>query len=238
MSLKMLSFARKGQSFHLHGILSSGRGGGALFLVWCLLGAMLLSACESASSDDMHHTMASTSAQASTTAVSEADLGKVPAPDFHLQDQNGKAVSLAQMQGKVVVLTFWYTHCPDMCPLAAEKVHQTLITLGKQAKQVAVLAVSVDPFNDTPTSARQFAQTHRLASYQNWHFLLGPQKQLQPVWKDYRIYTDAAKGASPQGQALTHMAIVYLIDKQGRERVLLPVDFTPAQLTRDLNMLL
>lgn len=145
---------------------------------------------------------------------------------------------MTQMQGKVVALTFWYTHCPDMCPLAAEKFHQALTTMGKSAEQVAVLAVSVDPANDTAASARQFSQAHRLASYTNWHFLLGAQKQLQPVWKDYHIYTDAETTTPPQGQALNHMAIVYLIDKQGRERKMLPTNFTPSQLTRNLNALL
>jgi protein SCO1/2 len=185
----------------------------------------------------MSHDM-SMSAQPSTTAVSEADLGKVPAPDFRLQDQNGKEVSLAQSKGKVVALTFWYTHCPDMCPLAAEKFRQALATMSKNAERVVVLAVSVDPANDTPSSAQQFSQAHRLASYKNWHFLLGKQEKLQPVWKDYHIYTDAEKTTPPQGQALNHMAIVYLIDKQGRERTMLPVNFTPSQLTRDLNTLL
>src|SRR5579884_2391936 len=235
MFSQMLSISWKMQFFHSHRIFSSRRGHHPRFLVGFLLGAMLLSACGSASSDKM--SMLS-SAQPSTTAVSQADLGKVSAPDFRLQDQNGKVMSLAQVKGKVVVLTFWYTHCPDMCPLSAEKVHQTLSDLGKQASQIAVFAVSVDPANDTSTSAQQFSQEHRLVSYENWHFLLGSQEKLLPVWKDYHIYTDAEKASPPQGQALNHMAIIYLIDKQGRERVLLPANFTSSQLTWNLNKLL
>jgi protein SCO1 len=235
MLLKMLSLLRKSCIHHPHSIFPSGRSFHLRLLMGFLMGAMLLSACGSASSDGM--SMPS-SAQPSTTAVSQADLGKVSAPDFRLQDQNGKVMSLAQVKGKVVVLTFWYTHCPDMCPLSAEKVHQTLSDLGKQASQIAVFAVSVDPANDTSTSAQQFSQEHRLISYENWHFLLGRQEKLLPVWKDYHIYTDAEKASPPQGQALNHMAIIYLIDKQGRERVLLPANFTSSQLTWNLNKLL
>ncbi len=211
-----------------------------LFSLLGLNGAMLLAGCGAESADGMQGMQGTPMpAQPSTTAVSQADLGNVPAPELHLQDQNGKAVALSQLKGKVIALTFWYTHCPDMCPLAAEKFRQVLSGLdAKKVEQIAVLAVSVDPANDTASSAQQFSQAHRLAPYANWHFLLGTQKQLQPVWKDYHIYTDAEKTVPVQGQALNHMAIVYLIDQQGRERVMLPADFTPSQLSRNLDSLL
>jgi protein SCO1/2 len=203
-----------------------------------LSGAMLLAGCGTESMDGMQM-QGTMPAQPSTTAVSQADLGNVPAPDLQLQDQNGKAVSLSKLKSKVIALTFWYTHCPDMCPLAAEKFRQVLSGLDqKKVEQIAVLAVSVDPANDTANSAQQFSQAHRLAPYANWHFLLGTQEQLQPVWKDYHIYTDAEKATPAQGQALNHMAIVYLIDQQGRERVMLPADFTPSQLSKNLESLL
>lgn len=228
--MKLFSVLRRGHPFHFSRI-----GAGAFFfLASCLIGNMLLSACTYARSDVAQQTP---SAQSPDTPA-QAALGGVPAPNFHLSDQNGHIVSLAAMKGKVVVLTFWYTRCPDMCPLSAGKVYQTLTSLGKQAGQVAVLAASVDPANDTPTSARQFGQVHQLASYPNWHFLLGSQKRLEPVWKAYAISTDAAQGTSPQGQAISHMAIVYLIDQQGREQLMLPVNFTPPQLTRDIKQLL
>jgi protein SCO1/2 len=234
MMLKIISGVKKKSSNCPPDILSSRR----RLLLAGLSGAMLLAGCGTESMDGMQM-QGTMSAQPSTTAVSQADLGDVPAPDLQLQDQNGKAVSLSELKGKVVALTFWYTHCPDMCPLAAEKFRQVLSGLDKKkVEQIAVLAVSVDPANDTANSAQQFSQAHRLAPYANWHFLLGTQKQLQPVWKDYHIYTDAEKATSAQGQALNHMAIVYLIDQQGRERVMLPADFTPSQLRTNLESLL
>lgn len=233
MVLKIIPDARKNSGNCYPDILSSRR----RLLLAGLSGAMLLAGCGTESMDGMQ--MHDMSAQPSITAVSQADLGNVPAPDLQLQDQNGKAVALSQLKGKVIALTFWYTHCPDMCPLAAEKFRQVLSGLDqKKVEQIAVLAVSVDPANDTANSAQQFSQAHRLAPYANWHFLLGTQEQLQPVWKDYHIYTDAEKATPAQGQALNHMAIVYLIDQQGRERVMLPADFTPSQLHKNLESLL
>jgi protein SCO1/2 len=234
MGLKIISGVKKNVGRCRPDILSSRR----RLLLAGLSGAMLLAGCGTESMDgmQMQHTV---STQPSTTAVSQADLGNVAAPDLQLQDQNGKAVSLSQLKGKVVALTFWYTHCPDMCPLAAEKFRQVLSGLDqKKVEQIAVLAVSVDPANDTASSALQFSQAHRLAPYANWHFLLGTQEQLQPVWKDYHIYTDAERTIPAQGQALNHMAIVYLIDQQGRERVMLPADFTPSQLRKNFESLL
>ncbi len=99
------------------------------------------------------------------------DLGGVPAPDFRLTDQFGKPVSLSQFRGKPVVLTFLYTHCPDVCPLIAEQLHSVMLDLGKDAQRVGVLAVSVEPKRDTVAAALTFSQAHHMTTY--WHFLVG-----------------------------------------------------------------
>src|SRR5207245_9916824 len=100
-----------------------------------------------------------------TTSVSPSVLqgshtGSVPAPNFSLIDQSGKQVSLSHFKGKPVVLTFLYTHCPDVCPLTAEKLHTVMQNLGSNAQNVAVLAVSLDPKGDTPASVLNFSQVH------------------------------------------------------------------------------
>lgn len=73
------------------------------------------------------------------------DLGKDPAPNFQLEDQEGRQVALSDLRGKVVVLTFLYTHCPDVCPLIAEHLKTASSQLGAAMNQVAFVAVSVDP---------------------------------------------------------------------------------------------
>jgi protein SCO1/2 len=162
--------------------------------------------------------------------VQETDLGATPAPNFLLTDQFDKQVSLSQFRGKPVVLTFLYTHCPDVCPLTAEKLHMVMQNLGSDAQRVAVLAVSTDPKRDNINAALSFSKTHRMTEY--WHFLVGTQATLSPVWTAYSVY------AQQEQQTVNHTLAVFVIDKQGKERVLLDEGFTPTQLTEKLRILL
>ncbi len=165
------------------------------------------------------------------TGLQGTDLGKTPAPNFRLTDQSGNQISLQQFKGKPVVLTFLYTHCPDVCPLTAEHLHSTMLELGKDAHNVAVLAVSTDAKRDDGAAAMQFSQQHHMTDY--WHYLVGTQEQLSPVWANYSI------SAQAQQQNINHSMALFVIDKQGRERVFLSSnDFTPDQLTADLKILL
>ncbi len=178
-----------------------------------------------------------TSAPAATANVQDSglqgtDLDSTPAPDFHLKDQFGKQVSLSQFKGHPTVITFLYTHCHDVCPIVADKLHTVLQTLGKDAPHVAILAVSMDPKGDTVSAALNFSRVHKLVN--SWHFLVGTLNQLAPVWSSYTVDAQAATGSG----IVTHSTFIYVIDKEGRERVLLDNDFTVPQLTGDLKILL
>jgi protein SCO1 len=94
-------------------------------------------------------------------------------------------VSLSQFRGKPVVLTFLYTHCPDVCPLIAEQLHRVMLDLGQEAQCVGVLAISVEPTRDTVAAALAFSKAHSMTTF--WHFLVGTQAQLAPVWTAYAI---------------------------------------------------
>jgi protein SCO1 len=166
------------------------------------------------------------------------DLGNTQAPDFHLVDHHGKPVALTQFKGMPVVVTFFYTHCPDFCPLAATKIHSSLVGLGEEAQHVAILAVSVDPQHDTPASALSFSQAHELEGYANYHYLLGSRPALTPVWQSYAVEGISATAQVEDMKTMGHTSVLYLIDHQGRERVLLNSDFTPSQLTANLKVLL
>ncbi len=185
---------------------------------------------------------AKTAQQTTTTTQSNGlqgtDLGATTAPNFHLVDQSGKPVSLSQFQGMPVIVTFFYTHCPNFCPLLATKIHTSLINMGGAAQHVAFLAVSVDPKNDSPSSVQTFSQAHELQGFANYHYLLGTRSALTPVWNAYHV-----EGLPPGAQVedpntMIHSSVVYLIDKQGRESVLLDYDFTSTELTTDLTLLL
>lgn len=159
------------------------------------------------------------------------DLGGTPAPNFQLTDQFGNPISLQQFKGKPVVLTFLYTHCPDVCPLTAERLHSTMLELGKDARNVGVLAITTDPKRDDVAAALHFSQQHQMTN--DWHYLTGTDQQLSPVWASYSIYAQARQ------QNINHSMAIFVLDKQGRERVFLSSnDFTPAQLTADLQVLL
>ena len=179
-----------------------------------------------------------TSAPAATTqsiqnsGLQGTDLDSTLAPDFRLKDQFGKPVSLSQFKGRPTIVTFLYTHCPDVCPLVADKLHTVVQALGKNASHVAILAVSMDPKGDSVSAALNFSRAHKLVNA--WHFLVGTFNQLSPVWANYTVDAQAATSAG----TVTHSTFIYVIDKQGRERVLLDSDFTPTQLTSDLQILL
>jgi protein SCO1/2 len=161
------------------------------------------------------------------------DLGKDPAPDFQLIDQNGKTVALSDLRGRVVVLTFLYTHCPDVCPLIADHFRLANEQLGSASSNVAFVAVSVDPEHDTPEAIRIFDRQHRLNGM--LLYLNGPREQLERVWADYYV---ASQVNADDPEEIAHSTRVILIDKAGKQRVNLNSDFAPGDLAYDIRALL
>ncbi|MHB8732086.1 MAG: SCO family protein [bacterium] len=167
----------------------------------------------------------------------------MPAYDFHLRDTAGGVVSLSTFRGKVVALTFLYSHCPDVCPLIADNMRVTQQSLGGGlASRVAFVAISVDPRGDTPGAVREFLRVHRVE--QILTFLIGASAELRPVWAHYFVGSDAkavnpeaTAASSPTPQQVGHTAIVYVIDPKGYIRTFLPGNFDPKDLTTDLRLL-
>jgi protein SCO1/2 len=166
------------------------------------------------------------------------DLGGTPAPDFHLTDQNGAAVSLASLQGKVVVLTFFFTHCPDACPRTAETFRQAADQLGADADRVAFVAVSLDPEGDTPQAIQDFLTAHRVTD--RLLYLTGPRADVEAVWKSYAMFVATPlpmPGRDTKNQ-VNHSDRIILIDASGQQRVNLHTDVSVADLVKDLQLLL
>jgi protein SCO1/2 len=161
------------------------------------------------------------------------DLGKTPAPNFTLSTPEGKTAALSDWRGQVVVLTFVYTQCTDICPLIAHKLSQVYSALGSDAKRVKFVAVSTAPETDTPISIARFSQEQGMTG--KWTFLSGSRAQLAPVWKDYFI--DVEPGTSSD-QSVVHQSRVIVIDPEGNERVNYAPDFKPEDLVNDLKILL
>jgi protein SCO1 len=153
-----------------------------------------------------------------------------PAPAFALHDQQGSLVQLAAQRGRLVVVTFLYTHCRDVCPLIANNLNSVLHRLGPDAGQLRVLAVSVDPKGDTPAAVRRYARQHALLP--QFHYLIGTRRELAPVWRSYHV------AVSGGGGQVNHSAYTVLIDREGKQRVLYASDFRPAEVLRDVRRLL
>jgi protein SCO1 len=147
------------------------------------------------------------------------------APQFDLRDQDGKPVAMADYRGRAVVMTFIYSTCEDTCPGQVQSIRGALDRLGRD---VPVLAVSVDPRNDTRARARRFLLEQHVTG--RVRFVLGSERELAPVWKGY--------GIAPQRGKLDHSAYVVLVDGAGRQRIGFPHSrLTPEDLASDLRRL-
>ena len=147
------------------------------------------------------------------------------APDFTLRDQDGERISMRDLRGQPVIVTFLYTNCDDTCPAQAQTVRGALDELGEQ---VPAIAVAVDPPRDTAESARAFLAEQRVTG--RLSFVLGSRSELRPVWDGFYI--------APQTVTQEHQARFTLVDKRGFQRVGYPgFEATPERLAHDLRIL-
>jgi protein SCO1/2 len=154
-----------------------------------------------------------------------------PTPDFTLTDQAGQKVSMADQRGKLVLLTFLYTNCPDVCPLITQNLNQALQMLGTERDDVRVLAVSVDPEGDTPQAVEKYAKAHHLLP--GFHYLIGTKDELTRVWRDYDV---AAVARDPE--LVDHTAYTMLVDESGKGRVIYDASVKAKDVVHDVDELL
>ena len=152
-------------------------------------------------------------------------------PDFALRDQAGRRVDLAGLRGHVVVVTFLYTRCTDVCPLTAERLNSALRSLGPARAKVRVLAVSVDPKGDTERSVRRFVAVHRLLP--EFRYLTGPAAALRRIWAEYGVASLARSG-----DRVDHTLYTLLLDRSLRGRVLFDSTASSAAVAHDVRLLL
>jgi len=113
------------------------------------------------------------------------------APDFTLTDQQGQPFHMADTKGRVVVMTFIYTHCTDLCPFITLKVKDALDQLGKDADKAVFVAVTTDPQRDTQKVIAAYSRAAGL--YDAWHFVTGPAASVKDVWYNYGVGVDIEK---------------------------------------------
>jgi len=155
--------------------------------------------------------------------------------DFSLLDVDGKTRTLADFKGKVVVMFFGYTQCPDVCPTTLTEMQQAMVLLGPQADKVQVLFVTVDPARDTAAILKQY-----VPSFDPRFIGLRPADEvaLEKVTKDFKIYNKKVPGLSQGSYTIDHTAGSYVFDPEGHLRLYIKHAQGPETLAHDLKELL
>ena len=154
------------------------------------------------------------------------------APPISLRNYLGEPVTLSQYRGKAVLVTFLYAHCPNVCPLIASHLHVVQQELGREARRVQIIAVSVDPRGDTPSSVATFLREHLMAG--RMQYLIGSLDQLAATWKAWNVGSKA-DAASPEFVA--HSALVYGVTASGKVKTIYSANFQPSQIVHDVPLL-
>lgn len=150
--------------------------------------------------------------------------------DFALTSQTGARLNTADLRGKLLVLFFGYTHCPDICAPTMAKLAQAIKALGDDGKRVQLLFVSVDPEHDTPAQLQRF-----VAGFgPNVIGLTGSADDISAIAADHMVYFKQAKG----GARIEHTGMVFVKDAQGRMRLLIKDSAPLDDIVHDLRLLL
>jgi protein SCO1/2 len=156
------------------------------------------------------------------------------ARDFELPDTEGKIRRLADFKGKVVVLFFGYTQCPDVCPTTLQELTQARQLLGPLGERVQGIFVTIDPERDTPEMLRNYMQ-----SFDPGYVALVPNaQQLEQAAKDFKVYYKKAAGKTPTSYTMEHTAASFVFDPQGRIRLFTRYGLGAQALADDLKLLL
>jgi protein SCO1/2 len=156
------------------------------------------------------------------------------AKGFALNDHTGKPVTLDSYKGKVVVLFFGFTQCPDVCPTTMAEMAGVMKELGPQADQVQVLFATLDPERDTKELLAQYVPSFD----KRFVGLYGTPQQIAATAKEFKVFYQKVPGKTPDSYTIDHTAGSYVFDKQGKIRLFLRHGQGPAPITHDLKLLL
>lgn len=153
---------------------------------------------------------------------------------FTLNDHNGQPRSLADFRGKVVVIFFGYTSCPDVCPTALSKLAEVMKALGPEAEKLQVLFVSVDPERDTAARLKDFVPWFH-PSFLGLH---GDAAQTKAVSEEFRVFSSRRDVGSQLGYVLDHSSGAYVYDPAGRLRLYVRDTASVEDIVGDIRQLL
>ncbi len=187
--------------------------------------ALLLAACMTGCKQQK-----STGQSFQSTDITGVDFGK----DFQLTDHNGKLRTLADFRGKLVVMFFGYTHCPEVCPTTMSDMAQALKLMGSNAEKVQVLFVTIDPERDTQALLAQYIP----AFNPGFLGLMGDEAATAKVAKDFRIFYQKVKSKDGKSYEVDHTSGTYVFDQTGTLRLFMKYGQGAQSIAHDLNELL
>ena len=154
--------------------------------------------------------------------------------DFRLIDHTGRPRTLADFRGKVVVMFFGYTQCPDVCPTTLSDLRQVMQKLGNDAERMQVLFVTVDPKRDTQELLGKYVP----AFNPTFLGLYGDEAATDKVAKDFKIVHQIQEGKTPESYTVAHTAASLVFDPQGRLRLFVGYGADADKIAADIRLLM
>ena len=164
------------------------------------------------------------------TDISRVDWGH----DFHLIDHHGNRRSVADFKGKVVLLFFGFTHCPDICPTTLADMARVVDMLRPDGARVQVLFATVDPARDTP----QVLAKYVIGFHPSFLGLYADEATTVATAREFKFYYAAEPGHGKDHYSVDHGAAIYVYDTQGRLRLLMGPERTVETMVADIRRLL
>jgi protein SCO1/2 len=165
-----------------------------------------------------------------STDITGAALGR----EFQLTDHDGKPRTLADFRGKVLVVFFGFTHCPDVCPTTLAELAKARKLLGPQGERVQVVMVTVDPERDTPEVLKQYVT----ALDPSFVGLTGDPEAIARTAKEFKVFYQKSPGSSPQTYSVDHSSGTFVFDPAGRIRLLVGYGQGAEVFAHDIGQLL
>jgi protein SCO1/2 len=153
---------------------------------------------------------------------------------LEMPDADGKLRKLSEFKGKLAVVFFGYTQCPDVCPTTLTHLQEVKQLLGPDGDKLQAIFVSVDPERDTPALLKAYVS----AFDPGWIALRGSDEQTAVAAKEFKVFYRKAPGKTPESYTVDHTAASYVFDTTGRIRLYVRHSAQPAEIAADLKILL
>ncbi len=154
--------------------------------------------------------------------------------ELRLADAEGRSRTLADFRGKVVVVSFGFTHCPDVCPTTLADLAKAVRKLGADARNVQVLFVTVDPKRDTA----EVLKAYMPAFHPEFIALRGDAGATAAATKAFHVYAKERAGSAPDNYTVDHSSQSFVLDREGRIRLILPYGTAADAIASDLRVLM